>query len=257
MQTAPDAGVQQTQGNKVWDNIKMLFTTSYYKEQFSGWQIQNYLLLAFGLGVLVMNYVASNDFGWVNTLSTVGGIIGFSCVNSIAQNKPINGILGLVSAIMIIIVAFHATAYNDILMQLSYVLVLDLPIILYGRAWQSKRIHASSLKEFGLIVAFFLVVFGALYYSDTHFFISKSPLYDALGAAFGLTGALSMMLKTKIQTLWWIGQGIVSIALWADLAMKGATTPTLLVVYILYFSNNLLMLTISPWGMNIFKKNKN
>lgn len=261
MQETSSAGVldTQTQENSVWGNIKMLFTFTYYKEQLSGWQLPSYMLLAFGWGVLIMNYVASMNFGWVNTVATVGGLLGFTCVNAIAQNKPLNGVLGFVSAILIIINAIHATAYNDVLMQVSYLLVLDIPIMLRGRAWQNKKIHASGWKEFGFIVLFFVVVAGLLYISDTHLFISKSPVLDSIGAAIGLTGALSMMLKSKVQTLWWIAQGIMSIALWADLALKGATTPTLLVVYILYFMNNIIMLTVSPWSINfkgIFKKLK-
>lgn len=246
----------QTPENSVRNNIKMLFTATYYKEQLSGWQLPSYMLLAFGWGALIMNYVSSMNFGWVNTVATIGGLLGFTCVNAIAQNKPLNGVLGFVSAILIIINAIHATAYNDVLMQVSYLLVLDIPIMLRGRSWQNKKIHASGWSEFGLIILFFVVVTGILYFSDTHIFISKSPVLDSIGAAIGLTGALSMMLKSKVQTFWWIAQGLLSIALWADLALKGATTPTLLVVYILYFLNNILMLTISPWGLNMFKKNK-
>jgi len=240
--------------NKVSDNIKTLFTFGYYKEQLSNWRMPSYLLLAFGWGVLIMNYVSMGDFGTMNTIATIGGLLGFTCVNAIAQNKPLNGILGFISAILIIINAIHATAYNDVLMQLAYIVVLDIPIILYGKSWQNKTIHASKSKELAIIFSFFIVVAGILYYSDTHLFISKSPIYDSIGAAIGLTGALSMMLKTKLQTFWWMGQGIMSIVLWADLALKGATTPTLLVVYILYFMNNVITLTASPWALNVFKK---
>lgn len=248
--------MEETLHPSIWENLKNLVSPAYYKQQLSGWMTGSYILLAFGMGALITLYLALGDYSYHATLSTIGGMIGFLCVNAITNNRPLNGILGFVSAVMIIIVAWDATAYSDILMQLSYILVLDIPIILFGTRWQNKVIHSASKKEVAVIFTFFLVVFGALYYMDTNILISQSPLWDSMGAAIGLTGALAMMIKTNLQTFFWFSQGILSIVLWAHLMMLGATSPVLFVVYMLYFLNNVISAfnPNSPWHWKFLDK---
>ena len=62
------------------------------------------------------------------------GILGFTCTLSITNAKPLNGILGMVSALIYIVVAINAKNYNDVLLQSVYILTLDLPVLLMP-AW--------------------------------------------------------------------------------------------------------------------------
>lgn len=247
---------QSIEHTSIKENLKNLLTPAYYKQQLSGWMTRSYILLAFGMGALITLYLSMGDYSFLTTIQTIGGMIGFLCVNAITNNKPVNGLLGLLSALMIIYAAWHATAYGDILMQTAYILVLDIPIILFGSQWQNKTIHSASKKEIMLIIAWFLVMFGTIYFMDTQIWLSKSPFFDALGASIGLTGALAMMLKTNFQTFWWFSQGILSITLWAHLMILGATSPVLFVVYMLYLLNNVVSAFSknSPWHWKFLDK---
>lgn len=96
-----------------------------------GWSLQSYLLLAFGVGFLIGMQLMNPNASW---LSTTAGILGVICVNLITSRKWLNGFVGLLSAILIILTAIPNTNYMEIVLQGTYILMLDLPIIL-GTEW--------------------------------------------------------------------------------------------------------------------------
>src|SRR5699024_600711 len=107
------------------ENITQLFTYKYYKKQFTGWHKQSYILL--GIGLLFLFLIGFKDgVNMLSFTSTIAGMLGFTCTLAITEGKPINGILGFVSALLLCYVAMVTGNYSDILMQLAYILLLDI-----------------------------------------------------------------------------------------------------------------------------------
>lgn len=233
-------------------NIKSLFTLDYYKEGFSGWTRQSRVWWVIGIIVLLTTGFA-HGFDSMTIISVIGGLIGFSCTLAITNNRKLNGILGFVSAILISYVAFHAGNYADIFMQSGYVIFLDIPVILFGMAWQNKKIKTMDKQGWLILIIGLLAMFGLLYFIDTHVFVSPRPVIDAFSAAVGFTGAFLMLGKYSSQYWMWTIQGGMSILLWGVTAFQGDANFVLFMTYILYMGNDILGLFFSPWSARKIK----
>lgn len=221
-----------------------IFRPSWYFHQMRGWSFKTYMLLMFGIGVIVGTTISSaiTPIAFVTMLAA---IMGFTCTLAITNAKPLNGVLGLLSAIIYIIVAINARNYADVVLQTSYIFLLDLPVLLLP-AWAKdaeKHIHGLNAVKWLLTLLFFAVVTGLLYFMDTHIFISPRPWIDAIAGSIGVTGSLLCTLRFREQYYFWTIQGIMSVVLWGITAMQGDANLTLFFTYILYLSNDLLAFT--------------
>lgn len=236
----------------VKNNIKSIFTFDYYKKGFSGWTLQSKIWLAIGLAVLLVTGF-SHGYNTMTVISVLGGAIGFTCTLAITNNRKLNGILGFISAFLISYVAWNAGNYADIFMQMGYVITLDIPVILFGMAWQNKKIKTMDKQGWLTLIIGLLVMFGLLYFIDTHVFVSPRPVIDAFSAAVGFTGAFLMLGKYSSQYWMWTLQGIMSVTLWGITAMQGDANWVLFMTYVLYLGNDLLGLFFSPWSARKIK----
>ncbi|MDM8267010.1 nicotinamide riboside transporter PnuC [Limosilactobacillus pontis] len=223
-----------------------VFKPHWYVTQMKGWTTRSYVLLLFGLGTIFGMTVASG----INELAIftlLAGMLGFTCTLSITNAKPLNGILGLVSALIYVVVAIQAKNYNDVMLQLTYIVLLDLPVLLMP-SWAKdvdKKVRflhekGNGLRNWLLVLLFFVVITGILYYSDTHIFISPRPWVDSIAAAIGITGAFLTTLRFSESYYCWTIQGIMSVVLWGLTAVQGDANYVLFVTYILYLTNDLL-----------------
>ena len=209
-----------------------------------GWSKASYFLLYLGIG-LITGMTVAQPITTVALLTLAAGILGFTTTMATTNAKPINGLFGLVSAVIYIIVAAGAKNYNDVLLQMTYIILLDIPILVLP-SWAKdvdKKVRFMTEEGHGvrnwlLTGVFFVVVLGALYYSDTHFFISPRPLVDSLAATIGITGALLTTLRFSDTYLFWTLQGIFSICLWGITAAQGDANWVLFVTYLLYLAND-------------------
>lgn len=246
---------QQTKAfsvKEVKHNIKALFTLQYYKDGFSGWTKQSRVWLIIGLFVLLTTGFA-HGFDGITLISVIGGAIGFTCTLAITNNRKLNGILGFASAILISYAAWHAGNYADIFMQTGYILTLDIPVILFGMAWQNKKIKKMDKQGWLILVLGLLGMFSLLYFVDTHVFISPRPVLDAISASVGFTGAFLMLGKYSSQYAMWLAQGLLSVTLWGVTALQGDANLVLFMTYVLYLGNDILGLFFSPWSARKIK----
>lgn len=109
-----------------WYNV---LKPTWYIEQMKGWSFPSYMLLMFGLGAII-GMTAASGINGISILTLLAGTLGFTCTISITNAKPLNGIFGLISALIYITVAIHAKNFNDVLLQTVYILLLDLPVLL-------------------------------------------------------------------------------------------------------------------------------
>lgn len=231
------------------ENIRQLFTLEYYKEGLTGWTNQSYVLLL--VGVLFLSVTAlSHQITFDVVLSWVASLLSFSCVLAISNGKIINGLLGGVSAILIGIVAVNVGNPSDFIMQMTYFVILDLPIVLFGSQWSNKKIKGKlDKKGWGVIAISFAVSFIALYSMDSFLLNTPRPVLDAFAASIGITGAMLMLNKYSAQYYFWTLQGVVSVVLWGVTAYQGDGNWVLFANYMLFILNDLIGLFNSPWSV--------
>lgn len=223
-----------------------VFKPRWYVEQMKGWTTRSYVLLLFGLGTIFGMTVASG-INQLAIFTLLAGMLGFTCTISITNAKPLNGVLGLVSALIYVVVAIQAKNYNDVMLQLTYIVLLDLPVLLMPSWAKDVDKKVRFLHERGrgvlnwiLVLLFFVVITGILYYSDTHIFISPRPWVDSVAAAIGITGAVLTTLRFSESYYCWTIQGVMSVVLWGLTAVQGDANYVLFVTYLLYLTNDML-----------------
>lgn len=237
--------MQNSQTNKVaWYSI---FKPSWYVDQMKGWSTRSYMLLLLGIGLIVGMTIGGAKFNNITIATMFAGILGFTCTLSITNAKPLNGVLGLTSALIYIFVAIQAKNFNDVMLQTVYIITLDLPVLLMP-SWAKnvdkkvRYLHENGhgIRNWSLTALFFIVVLAALYYSDTHIFISPRPWTDSIAATIGITGSLLTTLRFSDSYIFWTIQGCMSILLWGLTAFQGDANWVLFVTYILYLSNDMI-----------------
>ena len=221
-----------------------IFKLRWYINQMRGWSFKTYLLLMLGIGIIIGTTVAS-PIDKISLLTMIAAVLGFTCTLAITNARQINGILGLMSATIYIIVSVYAQNYANVILQGVYIVILDLPVLLLP-SWSKdteKHIHGLTLIKWLLTIIFFAMVLVLLYLLDTKLFTSPRPLIDATAGAIGITGSLLCMLHFREQYYFWTIQGILSIILWGVTAFQGDANLTLFLTYILYLTNDLLAFT--------------
>lgn len=230
--------------NIAWYSI---LKPSWYVDQMKGWTKRSYILLLLGVGLIAGMTIGAGKFNSITIATMFAGILGFTCTLSITNAKPLNGILGMVSALIYIVVAINAKNYNDVLLQSVYILTLDLPVLLMP-AWAKdvkKKVRflnesGHGLRNWSLTILFFVLVLAATYYSDTHWFISPRPWVDSIAATIGITGSILTTLRFSESYYCWLVQGCFSVILWLITALQGDSSYVLLVTYVLYLTNDLI-----------------
>ena len=225
-----------------------VFNLHWYKDQMSGWMTSSYILLACGTLFLLATGLYHN-FNALGITSTIAGIIGFTCTLSITNGKPINGVLGFVSALMLIYVASTTGNYSDVVMQTAYIFLLDIPVVL-NKNWNSSEGLSPRLltgKYIGQTVVTFIIFWAITYGLDTVILTSPRPVIDSLSATIGLTGAILTVRRFRSSYYFWFAQSIMSITLWSVTAIAGHPVWVLFFTYCLYLLNDIIALASSKW----------
>lgn len=252
-----------------------VFHASWYKDQMSGWSKASYILVTIGIAFLL--FIGLKDgITPLGLTSTIAGIIGFTCTVSITNGKPINGILGFISALMLSYVALQTGNYSDIIMQCAYIGLLDIPVLL-SRSWgnfKAKTIKGTNItlniyipksirkrtffhftftmKSVLFTVLMFVIFLALTYILDAVILHSPQAMLDAIAATIGLTGAILTTMRFKETYYFWLAQGLMSVALWAQTAMNGHAVWVLFFTYMLYIANDFVAFFDSQW----FEKGK-
>lgn len=227
--------------------IASVFNPKWYIQQMKGWTTASYGLLMFGLGFILAATLSGGPINSVSILTMFAGMLGFTCTISITNTKPLNGVFGIISALIYIIVAYNAKNYNDMLLQTVYIIMLDIPVLLMPDWAQNvdKKVRGlasrgKGLRNWVLTLLFFAVSVGLLYLWESNMTDSPRPLIDSVAASVGFTGALLTTLRFKESYYFWFIQSIVSFTLWGITAMQGGSNWVLFFTYILYLSNDLV-----------------
>ena len=232
---------------EVLGNIKELFTLQYYKEGLTGWIPITKIAWLIGFAIIVGTGVP-HGFAITNIISIVSGLIGYTCVLAITNGKRINGLLGFISAVGIGGMAIHAGNPADAVMQLAYLLALDIPVIIFGHRWTAAKIKTFDFNALKIILVIGIIGFGLMYSMDAFWLHTPRPMLDAFGATIGFIGSGLMLAKYSTQYFFWNFQGIMSLLLWGVTAYHGDANWVLFATYAMYLMNSMIGAFHSPWA---------
>jgi len=183
----------------------------------------------------------------LGTTATIAGLIGFTTVVSTTAGKPISGVGGFISAIMFIFIATQTGNYSDIIMQLFYIILLDIPLVFLS-SWKKEDLAPRLLKGkyIGQTVFIFAIFWLSTYGMDV-ILKSPRPIIDSLAATIGLVGAVLTVRKFRATYYFWFAQGVMSVILWGITAMQGHAVWVLFFTYVLYILNDVVAFLDSKW----------
>lgn len=219
------------------------------KKDFQNWTTPSYALLAIGVAVqLIMLF--NSAITSASLLTMVGAISGIITVLMISNKKTSNAIFGIISALVIIYNAWQHQIFADALLQIGYIVVLDIPILmLWTKKQDSKTGEVTGIQKLStfkdwakyfalaaLVTAVFTYILSLPIIGD------KQPLLDALGFAIGITGGVLCVKRNQSQFVFWALQGSVSMILWFRASMIAGTglLSPLAVMYVFYLLNDLI-----------------
>ena len=225
------------------------------KHQLQGWGVANYAVFFTALGSQLMALFQSS-FTLISIVTFIGTMLGVACVVSINAVKPINGVLGILSALALIYVGYSAKNYLSIAEQIAYVATLDLPILIGGRyKWNDNTVN--EIRTFGVKQWIESLTFTALMFVGSSFLIQyytaePRPFIDGLSFSICLTAGIICWRKYNNQYFWWLASGLVQVALWLVTYLQGGASLAMFVSCSIYVVNDIVAFVASPW----FKRNR-
>lgn len=221
---------------------------SMINKDFKNWTRASYILL--GIGVLLQAYMLfQSPITWASVLTTLGALCGIITVLMISNKKPSNAIFGILSAVIIIYNAWQHKIFADALLQIGYIIVLDIPVLLVWTKNQDETGEVTGIRslkstldwlKYFALAALITVVFT--YILGWNMIGDKQPFIDSLGFAIGITGGVLCVKRNQSQFVFWALQGVISMVLWFRASMIAGTglLSPLAVMYIFYLLNDII-----------------
>ena len=123
--------------------------------------------------------------------------------------------MGIISAVSYIYVALVAQNPSDAILNVLFLLVLDLPIV-FNKDWQEDTAPKSITGKQGLILFAILVVsFMGLHFMEVYVTHTPRAIWSPLAASLGITASVSTsFMRVKQSFIIWSAQNILQVILW-------------------------------------------
>lgn len=196
--------------------------------------------------ILVMSLASGVDY--LSIITLVGGLTGFASVVLIVNRSWWAGAMGIISAVSYIYVALVAQNPSDAILNVLFLLVLDLPIV-FNKDWQEDTAPKSITGKQGLVLFVVLVVaFLGLHFMEVYLTHSPRAFWSPLAASLGITASVATsFMRVKQSFIIWTAQNVLQVILWSITAYVGDATWTMAIVYMFYTMNALSSFTNGKW----------
>ena len=186
------------------------------------------VMLSFIIGVQLAFYLSS-PITLLSTITLVATLVGSACTVYMMIGKPINGLLGLISAIGFIYINWSAGHYASVLDQLVFILLIDLPLILTWRNWGDRvKNGVKFLTNRGWFTTFVTMAIlwapMAWVYTQLN---DTNPIWDAIVLIIGATASLLVFKGYGDSYSLWLLSDAVTIILWFTAFMDGYSASAL------------------------------
>lgn len=209
------------------------------------------VMLAFMIGVQLA-LLLSGDITGSALITFVATIIGSACTVYMMIGRPINGLLGLISAIGFIYIHYTAGHYASALDQLVFVTLIDLPLLIKWRTW-GHRVEGGVkfltrrgwlLTIFGMLVAWAVATYAYTQLGDTN------PLWDSLSLTIGAIASIYVFKGYGDSYTLWLLSDFANITLWATALAANYSSSALpmLLTMSFYLATALYGRFVSVWS---------
>ena len=186
------------------------------------------VMLAFIIGVQLAFYLSAPITG-LSTITLVATLVGSACTVYMAMGKPINGLLGLISAIGFIYINWTAGHYASVLDQLVFVALIDLPLIFTWKTWGHKIENGVKFlgKTGWVLTLAFMLAFWYPMMLAYEALGDSNPLWDSIVLIIGATASLYVFKGYGDSYTLWLLSDFVNIALWVSALFAGYSASSL------------------------------
>lgn len=186
------------------------------------------VMLAFIVGVQLAFYLSAPITG-LSTITLVATLVGSACTVYMMLGKPINGLLGLISAAGYIYINWSAGHYASVLDQLVFVALIDLPLIFTWKTWGHKVENGVKfLSKTGWVLTLVLMLVAwypmMLVYEALG---DSNPLWDSIVLIIGAMASLYVFKGYGDSYSLWLLSDAVNILLWVSALFAGYSASSL------------------------------
>ena len=186
------------------------------------------VMLSFIIGVQLAFYLSS-PITLLSTITLVATLVGSACTIYMMIGKPINGLLGLISAFGFIYINWSAGHYASVLDQFVFILLIDLPLILTWRNWGDRvKNGVKFLTNRGWFTTFasMAILWAPMVWVYTQLG-DTNPVWDAIVLIIGATASLLVFKGYGDSYSLWLMSDAVTIILWFTAFMDGYSASAL------------------------------
>lgn len=198
------------------------------KEEIKSINTAGAIMLAFMFGVQLA-LLLSGDITTKALITFVATIVGSACTVYMMVGKPINGLLGLISAIGFIYIHYTTGHYASVLDQLVFVALIDVPLMIRWKTW-GHRIEdgAKFLTRRGWVLTLIcLVAFWAVATYAYTKLGDTNPLWDSLSLSIGAIASIYVFRGYGDSYTLWLLSDVANITLWATALMANYSASAL------------------------------
>lgn len=206
---------------------------------FKHWQkLNRNIYIAGSIFILASNLLGSK-LTLLSLITLIGTLLGFLSVALIVNKKSEAGLVGLISSISYIIVSFFAHNPSDMVLNLCFILFLDIPIIC-NSSWNSN-LKPVSIKENHKVLdntfKLWLIVFVLLFSMEKFLLHSPRPFWSPLAGSLGIAASYLTVRKVRESFVFWALQNLIQVVLWSITFLSGDAPITIAITYLFYLLN--------------------
>lgn len=213
------------------------------------------VMLAFMLGVQLA-FLLTGELNTMALVTFAATMVGSACTVYMMVGKPINGLLGLISAIGFIYINWSVGHYASVLDQLVFIALIDLPLLIKWRTWGDRvKNGVKFLTNRGWFATF--ATMAILWAPMAWVYIQlndTNPIWDAIVLIIGATASLLVFKGYGDSYSLWLLSDAVTIILWFTAFMDGYSASALPMLLTMLFY---LMTAIYGRFWSVWSKSKN
>ncbi|WP_258088241.1 nicotinamide riboside transporter PnuC [Weissella fangxianensis] len=185
-------------------------------------------MLAFIFGVQLALFLSS-PITLLSAITLLATLIGSACTVYMMIGKPINGLLGLISALGYIYINWQAGHYASVLDQFVFILLIDIPLIVTWKSWGHRIVGGVKflrLRGWVLTIICMLLLWWPVFWIYTQLG-DTNPVWDALVLIIGGTASLYVFVGYGDSYTLWLLSDAVNILLWITALFAGYSASSL------------------------------
>ncbi|MGY3735334.1 nicotinamide riboside transporter PnuC [Lactococcus taiwanensis] len=194
------------------------------------------IMLSFIIGVQLAFFLTA-PITLLSVITLIATLIGSACTVYMMIGKPINGLLGLISAIGFIYINWTAGHYASVLDQLVFVALIDIPLIITWKNWGHRIENGVKFmkgRSWILTILIMLALWWPMMMIYQHLG-DTNPVWDAITLIIGATASLLVFKGYGDSYSLWLLSDFVTIILWATALAKGYSASSLPMLLTLTF----------------------